>query len=80
MQAVKQTMKAPEDRELRIHLPNEVPPNTIIEVILIYGEPQSTYTANIDSLKAAMADELFRQDLKELADDFTSIDGEDWEP
>lgn len=78
MQAVRKTVKAPENGELRILLPDEVAPGTPIEVILIYGEPEDMYADKIAALKSGMDDELFQQDLTEIAGDFAAVDGEDW--
>ncbi len=79
MHALKQTMKAPESRELRIHLPDEIAPNTTVEVILMYGEPQCAYEEKIEALKGAIEDQIFKQDLDDITGDFAAIDGEEWE-
>ncbi|HDP35684.1 MAG TPA: hypothetical protein ENN29_11320 [Candidatus Hydrogenedentes bacterium] len=78
MQAIRQTMRAPENRELRIHLPDEIAPNAAIEIIVMYDETQNTRADKINGLKAAMNDELFKHDLKEIASDFASVDMEGW--
>ena len=79
MQAIKQTMKAPESRELQIRLPAEIAPNDIIEVIVIYGGTSETYEGKIDMIKAAMDDAHFRRDLEETAADYRELDSESWE-
>ncbi len=79
MQAIKQTMKVPENRELQIRLPAGIAPNDTIEVILIYGNTFSEHEEKIDMLKAAMSDKQFRLDLEAVANDFSGDDADNWE-
>lgn len=79
MQAIKQIIKVPENRELQIRLPVGVAPNETIEVILIYGNTLSENEEKINLLKAAMNDKQFRQDLEAIADDFSPVDADIWE-
>ena len=79
MRAIKQTMRAPENRELRIHLPDEVAPNAAIEIIVMYDETQHTREDKINGLKTAMRDAQFKHDLKEIAADFAQLDVEGWD-
>ena len=79
MQAIKQIMKVPENRELQIRVPVGVAPNDTIEVILIYGNTFSEHEEKINLLKTAMNDKQFRQDLEKIADDFSEVDADTWE-
>ena len=79
MQAIKQTMKVPENRELQIRLPVGIAPDDTIEVILIYGNMVSENMEKINMLKAAMNDKQFLQDLSAIADDFSAVDDDIWE-
>jgi len=79
MQAIKQTMKVPENRELQIRLPVGIAPNDTIEVILIYGNTVSENMEKINMIKAAMNDKQFLQDLAAIADEFSAVDDDIWE-
>ncbi len=79
MQAIKQTMKVPESRELQIRLPAGVAPNDTVEVILIYEETFESDEDKIEMMQAAMDDVHFRRDLEEIAADFEEVDAESWE-
>jgi len=79
MEAIKQIIRTPKNREVRIKIPNSVPENELVEVILIIKNKTKGFEKKVNELKAAMEDELFLNDLKEVADEFETIDTVDWE-
>jgi hypothetical protein len=79
MEAIRQTMKVPGSRELRITLPDHVAENQSVEVILLIGTEDNERQMKIAMMKEAMSDQLFLDDLKEVSEDFAHLDNEDWE-
>ncbi len=74
MEAVKQIIKTPKDHEIKIKVPRYVPENETIEVILIYKKKQDTFKQKIQELKKAAKDTLFLADMKEISEDFRTVD------
>ncbi|KAF5413869.1 MAG: hypothetical protein C5S38_05430 [Candidatus Methanophagaceae archaeon] len=74
MEAIKQIVRVPKDREVRIKIPQEIPENEIAEVILIIREKPDSFKQKISELKEAMKD-----DLRDIANDFKTVDFEGWE-
>ncbi|KCZ73010.1 hypothetical protein ANME2D_00069 [Candidatus Methanoperedens nitroreducens] len=74
MEAIKQVVRIPKDHEIKIKVPPEVPENETIEVILIIKKRQDDFKEKIRELKKAAKDDLFLKDLKELSEDFRSVD------
>ena len=79
MEAIKQIVRVPKDREVRIKIPPEIPENEIAEVILIIREKPDSFKQKISELKEAMKNDLFLDDLKDIAKDFKTVDFEGWE-
>ena len=79
MEAIKQIVRVPKDREVRIKIPQEIPENVIAEVILIIREKPDSFKQKISELKEAMKDDLFLDDLRAIAKDFKTVDFEGWE-
>jgi len=79
MEAIKQIVRVPKDREVRIKIPQEIPENEIAEVILIIREKPDSFKQKIRELKEAMMDDLFLEDLRDIAKDFKTVDFEGWE-
>lgn len=79
MEAIKQVMRIPKNHEVRIKVPQHVPENELVEIILIIRKKTEDYKQKIDELKEAMNDRLFLNDLKEVSEEFETIDIEGWE-
>ncbi len=78
MEAIKRTVRTPKNREIRIRIPDQIPENEPVEIILVFGKETENFDMKINELKTAMNDELFLSDLKEISSDFEGIDLEDW--
>lgn len=78
MEAIKQVMRIPKNHEVRIKVPQHVPENELVEIILIIRKKTEDYKQKIDELKEAMNDKHFLSDLKEVSEEFETIDIEDW--
>ncbi|MBC8183844.1 hypothetical protein H8E88_22350 [candidate division KSB1 bacterium] len=79
MEAIKQTVKTPRSHEVCIKIPQHVPENDPVEIILVFGKESNDFNRKISKLKSAMSDELFLGDLKEVSDEFERIDIEEWD-
>lgn len=62
MEAIKQMVRIPKNHEVRIKIPQTVPENELVEIILIFRKKTEDYKQKIDDLKAAMSDKLFLQE------------------
>ncbi|GMT50130.1 MAG: hypothetical protein IEMM0008_1669 [bacterium] len=78
MQTIRQILRVPKNHELMIKIPDKIPENEEVEVILILKDNTETRKQKLGELKKAMSDPLFLQDLKEVSGDFQSIDLEGW--
>ncbi len=78
MEALKQIKRIPKNHELKIKIPQNIPENQTVEVILIIKKQQKDFKQKINELKYAEKDEIFQEDLKEISKDFESIDSEGW--
>ena len=78
MEALKQTLKIPKDHELRIKIPQNIPENETVEVILIIENRQEKFRHKINEMKKAVKDERFMEDLRNVSKDFEAVDSEGW--
>lgn len=80
MEAIKQFVKIPKDREIRIKIPPhiDIPENEMVEVILILKKSPESLKRKINELKEAMKDDLFLNDLREVSETFKAVDLEGW--
>jgi len=78
MEAIKQIVRTPKNREIRITIPDHVPENDLVEIILFFRKKSEDFDDKINALKGAMKDELFLNDLKEVSEDFKKVDLQDW--
>ncbi len=78
MEAIKQIVRTPKNREIRITIPDYVPENDLVEIILFFRKKSEDFDDKINALKGAMKDELFLNDLKEVSEDFKKVDLQDW--
>ena len=77
MEAIKQTIRVPENHELRIKVPKRIPANEVAEVVLlIKGKKQPLFKAKIEELKKSKTDGLFLEDLQNTLDAFKVVDVE----
>ena len=78
MEAIKQIVRIPENHEIRIKVPQYVPKDEIMEVILIVEKRPDSFKEKIRKLKEAVRDDLFLDDFREISEDFKKIDLERW--
>ncbi|MFQ5823859.1 MAG: hypothetical protein ACE5JB_07385 [bacterium] len=64
MEAIKQIVRTPKNHEIRIKIPEHIPENELVEIILFFKKKSEDFNKKINDLKAAMKDELFLSDLK----------------
>lgn len=79
MEAIKHFVRAPQNHEVRIKIPQYIPENDLVEIILILRKKPGDFERKINELKTAMNDELFLSDLREVSEEFKKIDFEEWE-
>jgi hypothetical protein len=80
MEAIKQIVRTPKNHEIRVKIPQHIPENELVEVIVIgLGTQRTDFDQKINALKAAMRDKLFLSDLRNLSKDFEAVDREEWE-
>lgn len=79
MEAIKQIVRTPKNHEIRVKIPRYIPEDELVEVLIIVGKQQTDFEQKINTLKAAMHDELFLSDLQDISKDFEAVDGEEWE-
>lgn len=75
---LKQTLKIPKDHELKIKIPQNIPENETVEVILIIENRQTKFRQKINEMKKAVKDERFMEDLRNVSKDFEAVDSEGW--
>ena len=78
MEAVKQILRIPRNQELKIKVPQDFPENETVEVILIINKRQESFKQKIQELKEAVKDNRFMNDLKDVSEDFNTVDSEGW--
>jgi hypothetical protein len=80
MKTIRQILRVPKNHEIKIKVPQDIPENEIAEVILIIKKkPLVNFKDKINTLKEAMNDELFLNDLADVSNDFSGVDLEKWE-
>ena len=78
MEAIKQIVRIPKDHEIWIKIPQYVPENETVEVILIIKKRPDSFKQKIEELKEAVKDNLFLGDLIDVSEDFMAVDSEGW--
>ncbi len=78
MEAIKQIVRTPKNREIRIKIPAHIPENDPVEIIMFFRRKPEDYDSKINELKNAMKDKLFLSDLREVSEDFKNVDLEEW--
>ena len=74
MEALKYRFKIPKERQLLVKIPDHIPENQMVDVFVMVDTEATIPSQETLSLREAMKDELFVQDLKEVAADFSAID------
>ncbi|MDD5616202.1 MAG: hypothetical protein PHH85_08370 [Candidatus Methanoperedens sp.] len=78
MEALRQIVRIPRDHELKIRVPNNIPENETVEVILIIKEKPKNFKQRINDLKYASKDNIFLEDMQDILRDFEPVDSEGW--
>lgn len=78
METIRQIVKTPKSHKVKITIPEYVPDNYPVEILLIFKDQRDDFERKINQLKTAIQDELFMKDLEEVASDFKMVDLEDW--
>ena len=76
MEAIKKIVKIPKDHEIRIKVPNNIPENETVEVIVIFNDRKKSFEQKIIELKSAAKNQTFIDDVNEVSDDFKDVDSE----
>jgi hypothetical protein len=79
VEAIKQIVKTPKNHEIRIKIPDHVPVNDPVEIIMFFRKNADNYANKIIELENAMKDKLFLNDLRQISEDFKNIDLEEWQ-
>ena len=77
METIKQTVKVPENHELKIKIPSHIPANEEAEIVLRIKKKKVTFKAKISELKNSKFDKMFLEDLQDTMGDFKAIDAEE---
>ena len=77
MQAIRHTVTVPQNRELRIQLPDEAIPLRAVEIIVLF-ETNISEAERAAEMQEAMNDPLFVADLQAAMNDFQRADQEGW--
>ena len=78
MEAIKQTVRIPEDHEIKIKIPYYIPENEVVEVFLIVKKKPAAFKQKVEELKEAVRDKVFLDDLRDVSEDFKALDLEGW--
>ncbi|MCR4313464.1 MAG: hypothetical protein NUV58_04395 [Candidatus Roizmanbacteria bacterium] len=79
MEAIKQIVRTPKNHEIRIKIPDHVPENDPVEIIIFFRNKTEDYNNKINELKNAAQDKLFLGDLREVSEDLKYVDLEEWQ-
>ena len=79
MQILKKEVTIRKNHEIMIKIPENFAENENVEVIVIKPDKGLSYQEKISLMKSAMNDSAYLNDIKEIGDNFASIDQENWE-
>ncbi|MFH1049676.1 MAG: hypothetical protein V1779_01960 [bacterium] len=79
MNTVKSRIRTPANRIIKLKIPDSVPINQDVDVILIYNNDENSYQSKIDLLKNIIISNIFLEDIKSLSEDFKTEDSKVWE-
>ena len=77
MEAIRQIVTVPATREIHIQLPDTAAIHEEVEIIVLFKSAPKSLAEKISLLQEAVNDQLFLDDLKEIAEDFKYIDQEE---
>lgn len=72
-------IRVPNNHEITIKIPDEIPSNELAEVILILRNGDEGFKKKIEKLRGTLEDPLFREYVAAVSDDFSETDREGWE-
>jgi len=73
MEAIKHMIRAPKNHTIQLNIPDHVPENELVGGSMLIQHPHSTFDEKISILKSIMHDELFPNDLHDVANDFEQV-------
>jgi len=79
METIKQTIRTPKNHEIHIKIPEHIPENDPVEIIMVFKRKPANLDDKISELRQAMKDKLFLADLTEISKDYENIDLEEWQ-
>ena len=79
MEAMKQIVRIPGNHEVRIKVPEYLPENELLEVILLVKKRKQSFEDKIKAMKEAVKDPMYIEDMKAVEQDFEHADLEGWE-
>lgn len=77
MEAIRQTLTVPPNREILIHLPDHAAANETAEVIVLFKTASPSYLEKAALMREAVLDPLFLADLQEVQEDFLFADADE---
>jgi len=78
MDAIRHTVRIPSSREIRIQLPETVRVNDKADVIVLLRSRSKAAQSKIKLMAQAAKDEAFQEDVRQVCQDFESVDSEGW--
>lgn len=78
MEAIKRIVRTPKNHEIQVKIPEHIPENDPIEIVMFFRKKGEEYQNKINELKDVMKDNLFISDLGEVSKDYADIDSEEW--
>ena len=79
MNTIKSRIKIPANRIINIKIPDSIPIDEQVEVVVTYKHDTNSYQKKIEMLQGAEQDKNFLADIKNISEDFEPIDLESWE-
>jgi len=79
MEAIKRMVKTPSNHKITIEIPEYIPKDDVVEVILIMRNQKDTRKDKIMLIKQAIKDPLYLKDMEEVNNDFEEVDLKEWE-
>ena len=78
METVRKIFKTPKNHEIRLRIPDHIPENEPVEIIMIFKNSKKRSDEKVRQLEKALQDHRFLDDIREINDDFDEIDRENW--
>lgn len=77
MEAIRQTVTVPQNREILIRLPETARPDETAEIIVLFKTKTDSREEKLAAMREAMSDLLFLADLQEIKEDFQFADADE---